>query len=160
MEGGTPIATISVGNKRNLIFHRKLKQVNGKKWKSRKSAEKVKIPLNHGDIFVLVSKDEIPQLINHTLYFKTQHEAKFKGQNGVSLAMVFRTLKRTSKSLFDSRNDKWLWKDDSHFKDKVLKIIADKKVRRKQSPLPPPPYVIDGLAHNMQQFFKTRSRHR
>ena len=120
----------------------------------------VTFELNHGDVFVLDSKDEKPQLINSTTYFKTQHEAKFQNKNGVSIAMVFRMLKSTSKSLFHSSNHKWLWEDDSDFKDKALKIIAEKKVRRKQSPLPPAPYVIDGLAHNMQQFFKTRSRHR
>ena len=124
VKGGTPIVTISVGNKRELIFHMKFKQVNGKEWEKQKSKRKVTFELNHGDVFVLDSKDEKPKLINGMTYFKTQHEAKFKDQNGVSIAMVFCMLKSTSKSLFDSSNDKWLWKNYSDFKDKVSGMIA------------------------------------
>ena len=156
VKGGTPIATISVGNKRNLIFHRRFKQVNEKNWVKRKSAESKIFGLNHGDIFVLDSKDEKPKLINGTTYFKTQHEARFsKTQNGVSIAMVFRTLKSTSKSLFDGRNHKWLWKNDSNFKDKVSGMIASKAERRLQSPSPPPNSVVDGFKHNMQKFLSS-----
>ena len=158
--GDAPTVTISIGSARDLSFVQKYK--TGLKWKERRTSENVTFALNHGDIFVLLPNDECPKRITKNILFKTQHRATFSG-NGVSVALVFRTL--TTKSLFERGTDTWLYKDDSKYRKEALKKINEKQIRCQQLDAsvsksepsehkPSEPPELNGILGNMKQSLK------
>ena len=75
-------------------------------------------------MFILSPDDEKPLNFEQTLH-KTKHRAHLQ-DNGISFALVFRSLKTAS--YFD-KDDIWKWEEDSNFKQGVQRILQrnDKK---------------------------------
>ena len=91
-----PIVTVCVGAPRKLTFGRKRK--NGFK-------EITSFELHNNQMFVLLSADdEAPRKVSGTE--KVVHKAEFMG-SGVSIAMVFRHVRRHKTGKFDSETGLW-----------------------------------------------------
>jgi len=131
--GDHPIVTLSIGSPRKLTFYHQWKPMasssSGKgaaagrrKWSEPNGSRKDAFWLEQGSLFCLLPEDEIPQPIGTRLH-KTKHGAKFDG-TGISVALVFRSVKTTSK--FQTKTHRWLWQKDETYKHRVKKRLKNR----------------------------------
>lgn len=122
--GEHPIVTLSIGSTRQLTFVRTKKKNHNKSWWNCNDRNNIIHSLENGSMFILSPDDEKPLYFEQTLH-KTKHRAHLQ-DNGISFALVFRSLKTAS--YFD-KDDIWKWEEDSNFKQGVQRILQrnDKK---------------------------------
>ncbi len=145
--GKHPIVTLTIGATRKLTFQHKWKKdsiwTNG---------ETVDFNLAQGSIFCLLPTDEKPKKVEKVLH-KTQHMAKFSNE-GVSIALVFRSVTETSE--FHKKTHRWKWKNtkDTKCKERVKSHLSKKTeqyrtMRHKERTVPK---EVKGMMTNVSAF--------
>jgi len=143
-----PIVTFNLGAVRELTFVFKNKKKGGVWNNCPKESRKV-FRLADGSMFVLLSPDEIPTLIEELL-FKTQHMAQFKDE-GMSIGFVFRGVR--GKSFFNKNTNEWLWNLDDNYKVQVRQYLKRTSKQYKTVRTTPGHQSINtAIKKNMLQF--------
>ena len=107
-DGRHPIATVTIGAARDLIFSRQERRGGWKK----SATEITTFELGQNSLFVLLPwKDEVPMKHGGTMRRKV-HEATFRGK-GVSIAMVFRRVNEQMTGRFGRDSGLWVFDEES-----------------------------------------------
>ena len=128
--GGHPTATLTIGNTRQLTFVRHTKDVSEAKWVPDSTYES-DIPLSQGSIFVLLSHDETPQPTIGSSLCKYKHGVKCKG-DGISVALVFRSIQETALADFCVDTNRCHWKSDDNLEPRVRSSVKKQRCPTKR----------------------------
>ena len=110
--GNHPIATLSIGEMRELTFFEQKKQKKGR-WEKKNALPIKSFHLDHNSLFVLIPwEDEIPRSRTDGFLSRKTHQAEFNGDH-LSVAMVFRKVKDNCVDLFEEKSGTWIFNQTS-----------------------------------------------
>ena len=105
---------------RDLTFIPHSKIVKGDKWIANEHGN-VRFVLKQGSVFVLSPQDETPTPLSGFLH-KSKHKADFK-HDGISVALVFRSIRSTALATFVLDTNRCWWKNDPNLAPKLAASV-------------------------------------